>query len=422
MRKFVYIMVLSIAIGFTSNGQEWQHIDASDYSISHSFFAGSNLNRNFKINPYDNSIWMTRKWGPNFSINTFDAQGVYHEYDYATVPLFNNLTTFEQIGFTSTNTFVVSPNHGLFSFDGSNWQLESGVQDGCSISSDGDTIWMARTNENYIKWFDGSNAMGVNSFRRIETKNGISWVRTSSWQIIGTLINDVYTTYSPDTSMWLSWNNYDFKFPHHTDTMYTSSELGISLAHNGGFIDTITPNNTTNMPGPSIIEFEFDQNDNIWALFAPDFQLSTDPTHLAYYDQPTKTWSQIYTGLNSPLNFSAYMTIELDTAGNLWVINQGDLFVLKINNWPTWLDDLAVSENSVKPFLVYPNPTKESLSFQLDPTIAVSTIEITDLQGRVIQQEIYAPTIQLKGASAGTYFVRLLNNGVVLGVEKFIVE
>ncbi len=421
MRKFVYIMVSFI--GFASNGQEWQHIDASDYSISHSFFAGSNIQRNFKINPYDNSIWMTRKWGANFSINTFDSQGVYHVYDYGTVPVFASLTTFDQVGFTSTNTFVVSPTDGLFSFDGNTWQLESGLQDGCSISSDGDTIWMVRTNENYIEWFNGTNSLGVHSMRRFQSKNGIKWSSVGQWDVIG-LYDEVdgHTYFSPDTSLLLSWNNYDFKFPHHTDTMYTSSELGISLAHNGGFIDTITPNNTTNMPGASIIEFEFDQNDNIWALFAPDFQLSTDPTHLAYYDQPTKTWSQIYTGLNSPLNFSAYMTIELDTAGNLWVINQGDLFVLKINNWPTWLDDLAVSENSVKPFLVYPNPTKESLSFQLDPTIAVSTIEITDLQGRVIQQEIYAPTIQLKGTSAGTYFVRLLNNGVVLGVEKFIKE
>ena len=298
MKKIAPIFLFLIA--FTSNAQTWQHIDASEYHASGDFYAGSNIQRNFNINPYDNSIWMTGKWGGNFYINTFDPTGNYIVYDKATIPVFGQFTAFDQIEFTPAKTFVVSDYSGLFSFDGATWVLESSVPDGCSISADADTIWMSRTNQNFLKWVNEANSLGTNSFRRIQSKNGITWVSTGEWQGTSTFANNVYTLYSPDTSNLLSWNNYDFKFPHYTDTMYTSSDLGFSLAHNGMFIDTITPNNSTNMPSSSVIEFEFDQNDNIWALFAPNFQLSTPPTHLAFYDQATKTWSNICLLYTSP--------------------------------------------------------------------------------------------------------------------------
>lgn len=420
-----YSLIFVFFLAFFSNSQVWQHIDASDYRTSGGFYIGNNNQRNFSINPYDNSIWMSGKCcGTNYFINTFDPNGNYIVYDRSTVPIFEQFTNFHQIEFTPNKTFVISDFSGLFSYDGSDWVLENGYSDGCGIAADGDTIWMARTNQNYIKWFNDVNYWGSNSFRRIQSKNGNTWVSTGDWDIIAHYEEGVGTSYfSPDTSNLLSWNNYDFKFPHHTDTLYTSSDLGFSLAHNGTFIDTITPNNSINMPGASVIEFEFDQNDNIWALFAPDFQINTVPTHLAFYDQPTKTWSKIYDDSNSPFVFVQGMTFELDTAGNVWVIRGGDLYVLKMNNWPVWLDALETKEKQAHiNFKVYPNPATEEIHFQLDKTTNVDLIKITDLQGRIIQTFPYSDTVQLKNKISGTYFIQIFEKNNLKGVEKIIIE
>lgn len=423
MKKYSFIF--TFLLSFVNHAQTWQHIDASDYHPGGQFYNGNNYQRNFSINPYDNSIWMTGQCcGTNYYINTFDPDGNYIVYDRTTIPVFEQFSDFKQIEFTSNKTFVISDYSGLFSFDGNDWMLENGYADGCSISADKDTIWMARTNQNYIKWVNDVNFWGNHNVRRIISKNGIKWSSTGQWDIIAKYNESTGSTYySPDTSNLLSWNNYDFKFPHFTDTMYTSSDLGFSLAYNGKFIDTITPNNTTNMPGASVIEFEFDQNDNIWALFAPDFMLSTDPTHLAFYDQQTKNWSKIYDNSNSPFVFSQSMTFELDTAGNVWVINNGDLFILKMNNWPVWLDALEVDEKSIEvSFKVYPNPTTEEIHFQLNGTSSVDKIEITDVQGRIVQALPYSETIKLANKTAGSYFIKLYNKNEIIGVEKFILE
>ncbi|PIE86540.1 MAG: hypothetical protein CSA03_04820, partial [Bacteroidetes bacterium] len=307
------------------------------------------------------------------------TNGAFDKFDYTNCPIFDDQSSFLDIAFTSQKVYTVSKFDGIYSYDGSSWMLEASYNQGTFLSTDADTVWLARINEDFIKIADGSWSVGTNPyFMRISSKNGNMWVCTSRQN--GTLVNftnEVLQLFNADTIDFLADNkNYDFKFSPSTNLFYTSGDHGISIANGEVFFDTIAPGNTTGMPSGRIIEFEFDQNDNIWAVFG---DANLKPTAIGHYDQITKTWDEVFDESSAPLDFSFYNSIEIDPTGNLWVINKHNLALYGINSTPTWV---GMKTLETSPFEVFPNPATNKLS--IESKEVVSHVSIFDHSGREV--------------------------------------
>ena len=169
------------------------------------------------------------------------------------------------------------------------------------------------------------------------------------------------------------------------------------------------------MPYPSIIEFEFDSQDNIWAVFGDGGTLGFYPQYIGYYDRSVHDWTMIYDQSNCPVDFTKRLDIEIDLDDNLWVCDILDLHVLKLNNTPGWLSLVEESNNA---FSVYPNPSSGAIFIETDAN--VSDIEIIDVSGRVVKTMNYTPEIVIE--EKGTYILRLLDHGNVVGNQKVVIE
>ncbi|MBL4861632.1 MAG: T9SS type A sorting domain-containing protein [Crocinitomicaceae bacterium] len=423
--RLILFLYFGIFILFSSSSQDWVTINGLDYEPGGFVNGGSGWrpgNKQFKINPYNNTIWMAS----NTFAHGFDGYGNYFKFDdtnalwFVNSPNFSTILEFE---FTSDQTFLIDIYNGILRYDGSTWwQIATGDYSN-SIYSDGDSIWVARQSLDYFTWKDGSiQYENFTGFERIVSRNGVIWASPSYDEgLLYRLNNNIPSDfYSPDTSMLLDNTNYDFKFARNSDTLYTAGALGISLAYNDMFIDTITPGNSINMPGSSIREIEFDQNDNIWALFGTDVYQNT---HIAYYDQQTETWSQIYDNTNSPISWAGRVSIEVDSAGNLYVAAGIDLHGLKINNWPEWLgvDEFSEANTSV---LVHPNPANDIVSVTFGNNASHSVI-VTDINGKLIEsyEDIHNKlTIDISRWGHSVYFIKSIDENGYISNNKFIKE
>lgn len=346
------IALLFVLLNFWSQAQQWTVINGVDY-YSQGFVGGSgggwNINnKQFKINPFDNSIW----FGNQNIVHGFDTNGNYFYFDETIDPAFNgnvNVSTVLEFTFTPTRTFLVDNGNGVLEFDGVNWTQLSGLIGNYHISSDNDTVWVSRSNVgSHQSILNGvvtnENMYNLSKIERIQSRNGDFWVCTDLYDgILLRKVNNSFEPFNADTIAHLLDNtNYDFKFSRDSDTLYTSGDRGISLAYNGEFIDTITRHNTFNMPGDTILEFEFDHLDNIWALFGTAYDKIR---HLAYLDRNSNSWTMVYDEFNSPIPFDAIgrKSLEIDSAGNVYVTANWNLYVLKLNNWPTWLGENKLS-------------------------------------------------------------------------------
>ncbi len=414
------VIQLIISFFMVSNlfGQTWQTIYGSDISSIGAFTgggAGTIASKKFKINPYDNSIWMAK----GSKIQVLRNDGTIELHDNTTDALLQPLGSPLEFEFTSDLVYMCDQNYGLYKFNGTSWAITYLGSGGSYLSNDIDTIWMAKSNNtNFISTYNGFVYNGNVSFlSRIVSRKGVMWV--SGGTVSGSIANytnEVLTIYSADTSMLLDNSNYDFKFAKKTDTLYVSGALGFSLAYNDAFIDTITPGNSINMPSSSVIEFEFDNQDNIWAVFGDSWFYANA---IGYYDQASETWTQVYDASNSPIDFSTRISIEVDTSGNLWVANTQNLHVLKINNPPAWLD--VYEKEYAQSITIYPNPVKDILTFSSNG-IDIENSEILDLKGNVLLTNFNSQKIEVSLLEAGMYFVRFKTASGRLFQKKFIKE
>jgi hypothetical protein len=267
----------------------------------------------------------------------------------------------------------------------------------------------------------GSELGAFSYFRRIESKNGNQWATTGIDQ--GSLYhfqNGTPSMYNSDTIPFMLENQtYHLKFSNYSDTLYKSGNIGIALAVGNSFVDTITPYNTINMPLDLIIkEFEIDQNHNIWALFG-EFGILNPPLKLGYLDRALGNWT-IYDEQNTPIIFTDGPGIELDTLGNLWVVNKQLLHVFTTGIEPAWLgtSELANHNSSI---VIYPNPTKNELHIQ-NNGLNVELIEIRDINGKVVMSLTSLENISVENLEAGLYFVQVKFDKGIIVQQKIIKE
>jgi hypothetical protein len=376
MKSLILIILLSFTV--KAHGQSWHTITRQQLGVvSTTMFGGfaPTGTRYFKINPYDNSLW----FGLNFKAFQLTDEGQFYKYDTSnTSVLLSNSKVFD-FAFTPDYTFVMDGTYGLQQFDGTNWNLAIPFVEGLNLAYDADTVWSIRDGLNYVKWFGGFNSQGITHVnQRAISKNGQFWGSNGSNSTLLKMEDDIYQFYSPDTCKLLDWGNYDFKFCRNTDSLYVSCTGGLAIADGETFVDSICPANSTNMPAGIIIEFEFDKDDNIWALFGDSFFKSSS---LAFLNTTTKVWSNFYDTSNSTIKFNTVRTsIEIDTTGNLWVIDQDKLNVLDLGTTPVWLglEDFT-QDNQVK---IAPNPANDYVQISFKDSQA--QLRILDLQGKEI--------------------------------------
>ncbi len=206
----------------------------------------------------------------------------------------------------------------------------------------------------------------------------------------------------------------EMKFTRNTDTLFVAGKIGISKVFNYDVFDTITPNNTVNMPSPNVLEMEWDRDDNLWAVFG---DASDDAFAIAKLENDT--WTNYFDANNSPIDFSTFNGLEIDTLGNIWVADGSALHTLLTPNSPAWLNVDEVSlDNS---FEVYPNPSNGSFTIATKEIQNVSRIEIADLMGRTVHSQVYQPKVAVSLPS-GNYFLQLKGDEGLLGVQKIVIE
>uniref|UniRef100_UPI00404A853F T9SS type A sorting domain-containing protein n=1 Tax=Fluviicola sp. TaxID=1917219 RepID=UPI00404A853F len=206
----------------------------------------------------------------------------------------------------------------------------------------------------------------------------------------------------------------EMKFTRNTDTLFVAGKIGISKVFNYDVFDTITPNNTLNMPSPNVLEMEWDRDDNLWAVFG---DASDDAFAIAKLENDT--WTNYFDANNSPIDFSTFNGLEIDTLGNIWVADGSALHTLLTPNSPAWLNVDEVSlDNS---FEVYPNPSNGSFTIATKEIQNVSRIEIADLMGRTVHSQVYQPKVAVSLPS-GNYFLQLKGDEGLLGVQKIVIE
>ncbi|NGF77392.1 T9SS type A sorting domain-containing protein [Fluviicola sp. SGL-29] len=412
------LTVLIVFCAMTTQAQEWRKYHRNDLELNYTLIVQDygTGGRHFRINPYDNSLWMTTTTTIQ-TLNILDGSSKYFRPDNTPVlQTPTQLTTFEFIG---EKVFIMDRGQGVYLYENetlSSMYSTSGLYNG--ITTDENRLYLTRENQPIVKWENGSFQYLFNSYyiHRIVVKNDFFWLTYDFggaslylYDMSGNIVNY-------DNSLRMDNGNYDHKFSPYKDTLYVAGNKGLSLLHNLAFFDSIAPDNTTNMPPGVILDFEFDADDNIWALFGSDAQT---PTSIAHYNQVAKNWDAYYDATNANLNFDTYCSIELDNLGNVWMVNYNYIHVLELNTLPAWL---SVKQPKLEAMIsVYPNPAKETVSIETEALL--SEMYLTDQLGK--RTRTFNPAekqFSVAELPSGMYFVEFVTEKGEKSTVKLVKE
>ena len=397
MKALILLIVFFLCCLTSVFSQTWQSINkAGTFETS--------PNRSFQINPYTNDLWLIQ----DDKIAVIENDGTILNFADAELgSLWPNDRL--QFAFTPTDVYYNINLYGFHSFTGyTSTLIDASLENYENISSNGDTIYISMFDSLlFKKWYNGTVETFYKYIPEIDAKNTFLYgnngnsVVTRYIQSSNTLVN---LTTDPQY-LWCLFN--DTKFSRNTDTFYVGSTQGISFAYNYDFLDTITPNNTFNMPSANVLEMEFDADDSLWAVFG---DVNGDPFALAKLEGDT--WTNVFNSSNSPINFSTYLSFEIDTLGNLWVADQQYLHTLLTPNSPGWLS-LLENEKEIS-FSISPNPSSDFITVKSE--LMIDLIEIVDLQGRKVHSAVYHsfnPIVNVVDLKEGSYFLKAVSGNNV---------
>jgi hypothetical protein len=279
-----------------------------------------------------------------------------------------------------------------------------------AITTNNDTVYTMSGTQNMYKYTPTSTIDAMYGLSNVKAKNQFLYLNAG---VIGRKIG-LSTVYLYNDPEYLIATVNDYKFSRKSDTLFVASKKGISYAYNYDFLDTITPNNSLNMPGPNVLEIEFDNNDNLWAVFG-----DSNDVPFAISKLEGNTWTSRFDNTNSPIDFSNFYGLEIDTLGNLWVADLNYLHTFLTLNSPTWLGTKEMPQ-SIQ-INIFPNPTSDHITISEIPLSLIgSNATITDLNGKqILDFEITQQQEQIDCSSMkkGVYFLRIGEEN-----QKFIIE
>ena len=403
-----YIVFILIFFAFSSFSQTWQSVSRS--SICQYQWTPYNQ---FIINPFLNQLWFVR----DESAAVIENDGTFRRF--TDIELGTTWTHDEmKFAFTPNHIYYARDYFGLYSFDGYISQEEYAFTDykGIIRSSGGESVFILQVDpyNTYVEFNESYVDTPYRGAKDMAVKNNFIYATSSYSNIYYYTIPGFpdFVNIHTDPDYVGGYFN-EMKFSRLTDTLYVAGKNGISFAYNYDFLDTITPNNTTGMPSANVLEIEFDQNDNIWAVFG---DAADNPIGLAKLEGSTLT--NFYDSNNSPIDFSTFYGMEIDTLGNVWVVDYMSLHTILTPNSPQWLGQQELVNDSN--ILVYPNPAKEKLSISSPSEII--NVKIVDITGSVINTILNPQnTIDISALSKGVYFISI---ETVQGnsLERFVKE
>ncbi|WP_146194165.1 T9SS type A sorting domain-containing protein [Brumimicrobium oceani] len=363
MKNLVYTLVVVFSLPLHS---QWITVQGENYHNHQAFFQ-------FTIDPYTNNLWIVDFYDatvfkPDGTFTTFGENELGQRWGSDRL----------NFGFTPGHTFYTKQLAGLYLFDNYQKQLLYTDNNFKKIYYDGDTLFIDRSNDNLLKYTLGMGAANTNiAGSQVSSKNGSLYVDIGSYAYYE---NGAYTVLSSDP--FYIWGPTDvMEFDNESDTIYLGFINGISKFHNGIGYDTITPNNTTNMSSPNVLEIEFDKDNNLWVAFG-----DANDDFFAIGKLEGDNWSEVYTAANSPIDFDEFYGFEFDTLGNIWVSSGKDLHTLENSNSPGWLSNEEFTI-SVPRISVYPNPVKDILNIQLPAHVQKAEVLISDVNGKVVKKQ-----------------------------------
>jgi hypothetical protein len=362
--------------------------------------------RQFKIDPYRNSIWFVQ----DLKVSVIENSGTIHKFTSTELgELWSNDKL--KFVFTPSNIFYNINVFGFHSFTNySSVLVDSSFCDYLNMTNNNDTVFITMANQTgFRKFADNTSEIFNKNYTEINAKGQFIYGNNGSSVIYKyEPITNTSTILNSDPQyLWTIFH--DTKFSRHSDTLYVAGKKGISFAFNYDFLDTITPNNTSNMPSPNVLEIEFDHEDKLWAVFG---DASDVPFSLAKLEG--STWVHQYDANNSPIDFNNYLGMEIDTLGNVWVVDNMNLHTLLTESSPAWLSTVELKPTAT--FSLQPNPTNDFIELTTEkPTGAY---QLLDAQGRIIiTEKIHSSQqlIDLSNLQSGVYFIAIDEN-----VKRFV--
>jgi hypothetical protein len=346
----------------------------------------------FIIDPFRNDIWLIS----DSKTSVIKSSGQVFQFGETELGLLwtgDNLS----FGFSQEHIYFSKLLEGLYSFDNFTRLLEFNSPQINKIATNEDTVYTLSGTQNMYKYTPSSTIDAMYGLSNVVAKNEFLYFNSG---VIGRKIgtNSVYL--HTDPQYIISPIN-DFKFSRKSDTLYVAHHKGVNFAYNYDFIDTITPNNSTNMPSPNVLEIEFDHNDSLWAVFGDNNDVPFAIAKLEGY-----TWTNHIDANNSPIDFTAFYGLEIDTLGNLWVADYDALHTLLTPNSPEWLNTPEISD--IIQLEVFPNPFNDVLTIR-SVSKSIKSIEMTDVNGRIIYQKSLNSIsfdIQTAQWKEGIYFLK----------------
>lgn len=383
------LIVLTLSF-ISCQAQTWQ-------SFNYAQFSNTIPYGQFIINQYNNDIWMVN----DNKVAIIENSGDLQLFDYNEL---GTLWTGDHLRFTFTpdSIFYMKETIGLFNFNNYISSTIYSEPNILEITSNVDTVYIIRSGSilQYINgqildtYYSASDIIAKNSF--LYSDNGILGHNVGFSNEM--LLSD---------PQYLLANINDKKFQRHNDTLYVGTTKGIMFAYDYDILDTITPNNSMNMPSANVLEIEFDDKDSLWAVFG-----DIDDVPFAIAKLENMTWTNLINSSNSPINFSLFEGLEIDTLGNLWVADQISLHTLLTPNSPGWLGTNELNDESN--LSVFPNPSKNT--FKIQNSTIIDFIQIIDLQGRLIRNiEVKSENfmLDLSEIETGQYFLNVHSNNTI---------
>ena len=266
---------------------------------------------------------------------------------------------------------------------GSAWDsISYNVSGGQSLKS----IALAPSNENYIY-------AATYSTIKVTTDAGNTWTSIKAglpnYNITDIAVSDI----NPD-HLWVTFSEYSA-----SHKVYESTDRGATWVN-------ITSNNLPNLPINCIVHQSFSNN---------DLYIGTDIG--VYYKNNNMTdWTPYMNGL--PNVIVKELEIQYDE-GTINAATYGrGIWESPLNNLPSEIT------NSIKtPFVIYPNPAKETLHFKI-PAYHNSYITIYDMAGKKHMERVLSSkkgSINIANLNTGCYFVEFNNDLAEITRKKLII-
>jgi hypothetical protein len=401
MGKTLGIFIILLFFSFRGRAQTWQSIHKSQTGNTVAW-------KQFVINPYTNDIWLVN----DNKAAVIKNDGAIELLNQTQLGVLYNGSSL-RFAFTPNEVFFMKSTFGLFQFANGSNTLVYSEPSISSITANLDTVYIRRggtiikyTNGvGFDSYVPGSNIVVKNTF--LYTDNGL----------LGQPVGFTNNTLLNDPQYLLASIN-DKKFQRNTDSLYVGTTKGIMYAYNYDILDTITPNNTSNMPSSNVLELEFDHLDQLWAVFGDAADV---PFAIAKLE--ANNWTNLIDASNAPINFSEFLGLEIDTLGNLWVADNLYIHTLLTANSPGWLG--ITSNIALEEIDIIPNPSDGlfEISSMSDEKI---TVDVFDEQGKLtLSSELPNPsdksTFDLRNQPPGVYFVHI-SQGEQQWVRKLVVR